>query len=275
MSSKTSIILAVIVLVVIAAAFYFYSSSSGNTSGNCKTSSDCNAGQVCTAGKCVPAPAGCSPACTADQQCVAGKCVTTPVGGDCVINSDCQPEQSCIAGKCATLTTCSSDSTCGPGQICSSNLCTDAQVLATTKCTDNTDCTSGYCHSSIGQCVAFPSCNVDRDCPTTPWQVCNAGTCELAPTTVVNTYQVPRWISILESDQSTLQSSLTSSQTWPSSNPCSGNPYDDDALSTWLVWSGCVGSTDNDNLINNGGGACVNSVTNTPPDKTSCLYVTS
>ena len=119
-------------------------------------------GQACVDGRCV---VGCTAAnaatvCGAGQVCTNSRCAY-PAAGDCA--SACPTGQLCVSGAC--LRTCSTDATCGTGNMCDHGVCridTRPRPFCTMDSQCNTDsiCYNGACR----RLCPMPAVTPDGDC---------------------------------------------------------------------------------------------------------------
>lgn len=155
--------LGIIVIILSFSIVRFITSSAGGGQA-CAVDADCKAGFVCNdknlcESKGVP---GGGAVCKADADCAIGfKCTNNtcslPQGSGCLSSLDCGPGQYCsVNATCidGVNLTCKDNSNCpSPKQCDPFGLCHDPAGGSGSKCTDNSDCSTGYvCNADSHSC---------------------------------------------------------------------------------------------------------------------------
>lgn len=143
---------------------------------------ECGLNEVCVSGSCEPAPCGSSGPCSSGSICVEGQCVGCQADGQCGAGWRCDLDSNrCVEGARAQL--CAPCHEAIDGEIgCGDTLtCVNTYPGCRQRCTNDQDCSDGYCE--MGGCLSFAwescegeQCWSDQDC--SPDQTCVAGFCE-------------------------------------------------------------------------------------------------
>lgn len=192
------------------------------TPDRCYATRDCPSGQRCIQGECIdgdlPLPPECSVDgdCDADEQCLFNLCVPR----QCRRNQDCDAGETCLRGFCAPFDLpidipinecnsnsdcrgllnrcllgicvpnlpflpdgCEDDRDCPQNQVCTLNICLNAQCRVGADCGPGQDCLFGFC-APDGLPLPIPgSCGDTRPCP-------NGATC-LFSICIPDTFPIP------------------------------------------------------------------------------------
>ncbi|HEY2407258.1 MAG TPA: hypothetical protein VGI10_14710 [Polyangiaceae bacterium] len=162
----------------------------------CTTGLDCLSGNCCQgasgASTCSAVPCPATPECTIDANCASGlvclkqKCTQPPgksAGSTCATNAECT-SGSCVSGLCrgtaATGQACAADTDCLVARVCCQGISSSAKTCSKVNlgcpgiiggaCQSNSDCIGGNCN--VNFCTK--TCQVNKDCGTSPWGVPNA-----------------------------------------------------------------------------------------------------
>ena len=158
---------------------------SGKSVPECSSDSECGEDEICESGCCVDNKCDGKAICSSNAECPTGyscsaegccEAICKNGAKTCSRETDCAEGQICTGGCCEfPCRYCTEDANCGSGYVCEGNCCAKSECEL---CSSDGDCSSG--EICVNECCVKPQCEApecsnNEDCGEN--YVCNGGCC--------------------------------------------------------------------------------------------------